>query len=86
MPDNDRPLKADLDLLAARDIHFEHTKKYFEGHDAFEEKSWHDATDRLIAKLQDADELGRRSQALREKAESRIKASKQDDFQRQHGR
>ena len=29
MPDDDRPLKADLELMAARDLHFEHTKKYF---------------------------------------------------------
>jgi Fe-S-cluster containining protein len=75
MPDNDRPLKADLELLAARDLHFEHTKKYFEEHDAFEEKSWQDATGRLIEKLHDADELGRRSNELRAKAEALIKAS-----------
>jgi uncharacterized protein len=77
LPDDDRPLKADLELLAARDVHFEHTKKYFEEHDAFEEKSWQKATDRLIEKLQDADEMGRRSQELRAKAEALIKASKQ---------
>jgi uncharacterized protein len=77
LPDDDRPLKADLDLLAARDVHFEHTKKYFSEHDDFEEKSWQQATDRLIEKLQDADELGRRSQALRAKAETLIKSSKQ---------
>lgn len=77
LPDDDRPLKADLDLLAARDVHFEHTKKYFEEHEAFEEKPWQQATDRLIEKLQDADELGRRSQALRAKAEALLMSSKQ---------
>jgi hypothetical protein len=51
MPDDDRSLKADLELLAARDLHFVHTKKYFEEHDAFEEKSWQVATDGLVTKL-----------------------------------
>jgi len=68
--DDDRPLKADLELLAARDVHFEHTRKYFEEHDAFEEKSWQGATDRLAETLQDADELTRRSRELRAKAEA----------------
>jgi uncharacterized protein len=77
LADDDRPLKADLDLLAARDVHFEHTKKYFEEHEAFDENFWQQATDRLIKKLQDADELGRRSQALRARAEALMKSSKQ---------
>jgi uncharacterized protein len=77
LPDDDRPLKADLDLLAARDVHFEHTRKYFAEHDDFEEKSWQGATDRLIEKLQDADELGRRSEELLAKAEALVKSSKQ---------
>ncbi|OPY28564.1 MAG: hypothetical protein A4E28_01449 [Methanocella sp. PtaU1.Bin125] len=73
LPDDDRPLKADPELLAARDLHFEHTKQYFEEHDAFDEPSWQAATDRLIEKLQDADELGRRSAELRAKAEAQVK-------------
>jgi hypothetical protein len=77
LPDDDRPLKADLELLAARDVHFEETKKYFEKHDDFEEKTWQDSTDRLIEKLQDADELARRSRGLRAKAEALVKSSKQ---------
>jgi Fe-S-cluster containining protein len=72
LEDDVRPLKADLELLAARDVHFEHTKKYFEEQEDFEETSWRDATDRLIEKLQDAGELGRRSKALRAKAEALI--------------
>jgi uncharacterized protein len=75
LPDDDRPLKSDLELLAARDMHFEHTKKYFAGHDAFEEMSWQEATDRLAAKLQDADEIMRRSAELRAKAEDNMKGS-----------
>ena len=73
MPDDDRPLKADVELLVARELHFEHTKKYFEEHDAFEEKSWQDATDRLIEKLHDAGELARRSKELRAKAGALIR-------------
>ncbi len=76
MPDDDRPLRADLELLAARDLHFEHTKEYFEQHEGFEEKSWHEATDRLIEKLQDADEMGRRSKELRAKVEGSIESLK----------
>jgi Fe-S-cluster containining protein len=76
LPDDDRPLKADLELLAARDLHFEQTKRYFEEHDAFEEKSWQEATDRLTEKLQDADDLARRSSELRAKAEALVKSLK----------
>ncbi|HEY3272943.1 MAG TPA: YkgJ family cysteine cluster protein [Methanocella sp.] len=72
LPDDDRPLKADLELLAARDVHFEHTKKYFMEHDTFEEKSWQKATERLVEALQDADELARRSRELRAKAEEQF--------------
>ena len=75
MPDDDRPLKADLELLAARDLHFEHTKRYFEEHPVFDEPSWREATDRLIAKLRDAKELERRSEELRAKAEALMNAS-----------
>ena len=77
LPDDDRPLKADLLLLATRDVHFEHTKKYFGEYDAFEENSWQDATDRLTEKLQDADELARRSRGLRAKAEALLADSRQ---------
>jgi Fe-S-cluster containining protein len=76
LPVDDRPLKADLDLLAARDVHFEHTKKYFSEHDAFEEKSWQEATDRLVETLQDADELGRRSKEILAKAETLVNSLK----------
>jgi Fe-S-cluster containining protein len=76
MPDIDRPLKADLELLAARDVHFEETKKYFEEHDDFDEPSWREATDRLVGKLRDAREIEKRSAELRAKAEALIAASK----------
>ena len=76
MPDDGRPLGIDPELLAARDVQFEHTKKYFEQHDTFEEKSWREATDRLIEKLRDADEIGRRAEALRAKADALITRSK----------
>jgi hypothetical protein len=65
MPDSDQPLDADLELMAARDIHFEHTKTYFEQHDTFEEKPWREATDRLIEKLRDAEEISSRATVLR---------------------
>lgn len=70
LPDDDRPLKADTELLAARDMHFEHTRRYFSEHDAFDETSWQDAADRLAEKLQDARELGRRSAEIRAKADA----------------
>ncbi len=76
LPDDDRPLKADLELLAARDLHFEHTKRYFEAHDVFDNHSAQEATDRLIEKLADADELGRRARALRAEAEGQMAALK----------
>lgn len=47
LPDSDEPLDADLGLLARRDLHFEHTKAYFEGHEDFDEPSWTLAKDRL---------------------------------------
>ena len=70
------PLKADLEMLAARDLHFEHTKRYFEEHDAFDEPSWREATGRLAAKLRDAEELGRRAAEIRARAETLVQASK----------
>jgi Fe-S-cluster containining protein len=76
LEDDDRPLKADLPLLAARDVHLEHTRKYFEEHDDFEEKPWREATDRLIERLQDADELARRSKELRTRADALVNSLK----------
>jgi uncharacterized protein len=75
LQDDDRPLKADLELLAARDVHFEETKKYFEEHDAFEEKSWQAATDRLVARLQDEEEMARGVEKTRAEAENNRKIS-----------
>ena len=75
MPDDGRPLKADVELLAARDLHFEHTKRYFEEHDAFDEPSWREATARLVEKLRDAREIEKRSKALRAQAEALIERS-----------
>ena len=76
MADNDQALKADYELLAARDVQFEHTKKYYEQHDGFEEKTWREATDRLIEKLGDAEEISRRAEAIRAKASALIDRSK----------
>ncbi len=76
MPDNDQALKADYELLAARDVQFEHTKKHFEQHDGFEEKTWRKSTDRLIEKLGDAEEIARRAEELRAKAGALIDRSK----------
>ncbi len=75
LPDDDRPLKADTELLAARDVHFEHTKKYFEEHDCFDEPSWRASADRLAEKLRDAEELERRSAELRAKASVLMQSS-----------
>ncbi|HMK48102.1 MAG TPA: YkgJ family cysteine cluster protein [Methanocella sp.] len=75
LPNDDRPLRTDHELLAARDLQFEHTKKYFEDHEEFEETPWQEATDRLIEKLQDSEELERRTQALRARANSMVTRS-----------
>ena len=76
MPDDDRPLAADHTLLAARDIHFEHTKDYFEKHERFDEPSYVVATDGLIEALSDTEELSQRAARIREIAESSLKCSK----------
>jgi Fe-S-cluster containining protein len=68
MPDDDRPLKADPELLAARDLHFKHTRQYFAWHDSFDEPSWREATGWLIAELQDPEGLERRSAEIRARA------------------
>ena len=75
MQDDDLPLTADFELLAARDVQFEHTKAYFRQHDIFEEQPWRDSTDRLIEKLRDAEEIGRRAESLRAMADKQIAAA-----------
>jgi Fe-S-cluster containining protein len=79
LPDDDRPLRADTELLAARDLHFEETKKYFVEHDSFDEQSWRKATDRLMERLRDARELESRSAALREKADALVRAARRSE-------
>lgn len=76
LPDSDQPLPVDPELLAARDLQFEHTREYFESHDAFEEKPWQEATDRLVEKLRDAEELGRRAEKIRAKADALVARSR----------
>lgn len=76
LPDSDQPLPADPELLAARDLQFEHTREYFESHDTFEEKPWRKATDRLVEKLRDAEELGRRAAEIRAKADALVARSR----------
>lgn len=71
LPDDARPLRTDLLLLAARDIHFECTKEYFDEHEEFEEKSWREAADRLKRKLEDAGDLQMRAEGMAGAAISR---------------
>lgn len=73
LPDSEEPLHADMDLMARRDLNFEHTKAYFEKHDDFDEPSWSVAKDDLKKVLSDADVLAKRSAAIREKASAAIK-------------
>ncbi len=68
MKDDDRPLDTDHVMLAARDIHFECTKAYFETHETLDEISWREATDLLCARLADPEDLEKRAEALRQKA------------------
>jgi uncharacterized protein len=70
MPDDDRPLDVDLGMLAARDIHFECTKAYFETHETLDEKSWLEATDILCEKLDDAEDIEKRAETIRQKVVS----------------
>ncbi|HEY3422261.1 MAG TPA: YkgJ family cysteine cluster protein [Methanocellaceae archaeon] len=70
MQDDDRPLDTDFVVLAARDIHFECTKSYFDSHDTLDENSWREATDLLCAKLDDAEDIEKRAEAIRQKASS----------------
>ena len=75
LPDSEEPLKADHELMARRDMNFEHTKAYFEKHDDFDEPSWAVAKDDLKKVLSDAGSLAKRSAAIREKAYIAIKNS-----------
>lgn len=47
LPDSDLPLATDYGLMAERDLHFKHTKAYFEAHDDFDEPSWKVALNEL---------------------------------------
>lgn len=77
LPDSGQPLKTDHELMAMRDLQFEHTKAYFEEHDDFDELSWVTAKDKLKNLIADSAELARRSQAVREKADKAIESLKQ---------
>jgi Fe-S-cluster containining protein len=73
LPDSEKPLATDYRLMAERDMHFEHTRAYFEEHDDFDEYSWRGATDNLKNTLSDAQALEVRSKAVREKADLALK-------------
>ncbi len=66
MPDSDLPLATDYTLMAERDLHFEHTKAYFEVHEDFDKPSWAQATERLKKALSDTDGLAVKAKAIRE--------------------
>ena len=72
MADSQMPLKTDHTLMAARDTHFEHTKKFFESEEGFDERSWKAATEELKKTLSDVKALEHRSEKIRQKAESAI--------------
>lgn len=72
MPDSEMPLATDYMLMAVRDVHFEHTKAYFEEHEDFDGPSWMAAADKLRKTLSDEKELAKRAKAMREKAEMAI--------------
>ena len=73
MPESDMSLATDYRLMAERDIHFEHTKKYFEEHEEFDEPSWKEAAGDLKKTLSDVEAIGKRSKAIREKADLALK-------------
>jgi Fe-S-cluster containining protein len=75
LPDSEEPLATDHELMARRDVHFEHTKTYFEKHEDFDEPSWTVAKEGLKKMLTDADVLTKRSAAIRDKASTAIKQS-----------
>jgi len=64
MPDSMMPLVTDYTLMAARDVHFEHTKAYFEEHEDFDEPSWAEATGQLKKALSDTDALEKRAKEM----------------------
>lgn len=76
MPDDERTLNADYQILAARDIHFESTREYFKEHDEFDEPSWAEATDHLRKRLSDTKELGERAEEIRMRALSAIRRAR----------
>lgn len=69
MPDDDRTLKSDYMLMAARDVHFEETRDYWKENESFDKGRWEDATARLAKKLQDATALLKRAEDIRKDAE-----------------
>ncbi len=69
MPDSDMPLATDYVLMAVRDVHFEHTKAYFEEHEDFDGPSWLQAVERLRKTLSDAEGLAEKAEAMRGNAE-----------------
>ena len=73
LPESGLPLATDYSLMAERDIHFEHTKKYFEEHGEFDEPSWRKAAGDLKKILSDAEALQERSEAIREKADAALR-------------
>jgi Fe-S-cluster containining protein len=73
MPDSEEPLETDHELMARRDLNFEHTKAYFEKHEDFDEPSWAVAKDGLKTALSDAYALKVRSEAIRKKAADAVK-------------
>ena len=64
LPDSEMPLETDYMLMAARDVHFERTKAYFEEHEDFDEPSWAKAAERLRKTLSDEKELIKRARAI----------------------
>jgi|GEM_PF-4332550 len=74
MPDSCLPLKTDFALMARRDVHFEHTKKYFQDHEDFDEPSWRVAAKNLKQAVSDAEAIEERSKAIRAKAHKIVKA------------
>lgn len=76
MPDSEEPLAADHELMARRDMNFEHTKDYFAEHEDFDEPTWAVAKDGLKKVLSDADALSKRSAAIRARAALAIQHAK----------
>ncbi len=68
MPDSGLPLATDYALMAERDLHFEHTKAYFEQHEDFDGPSWARAVKRLKKALADVELLAEKARSIREAA------------------